>query len=267
VRYSFMSFSCPDLSLDEMIAVARNYGYDGIEPRITSGHKHGIEPDSPQAFRKECARKAADNGIALSCVATSCRYADPETTREMTDDTRRAIDLAGDVGAPRLRVFGGPIPEGVTREAATDLLADAMRAVADHAAARAVAVCVETHDHWCDPKHMAEVMTRVNHPAIGVNWDIMHPVRVAKVTMDEAFETLQPWIRHVHFHDGVSEPDGGITLKRIGEGQIDHRRAVQLLEGAGYADFLSGEWINWEPYETHLPRELAAMKQFESGSP
>jgi hypothetical protein len=27
---------------------------------------------------------------------------------------------------------------------------------------------------------------------------------------------------------------------------------------------LSGEWINWEPYEVHLPRELAAMHELEA---
>jgi len=26
---------------------------------------------------------------------------------------------------------------------------------------------------------------------------------------------------------------------------------------------LSGEWIDWEPYASHLPRELARMKSHE----
>ena len=47
MKFSFMSFSCPDLDVDEMIALAGKYGYDGIEARISSQHKHGIEPDSP----------------------------------------------------------------------------------------------------------------------------------------------------------------------------------------------------------------------------
>ena len=27
--------------------------------------------------------------------------------------------------------------------------------------------------------------------------------------------------------------------------------------------YLSGEWIGWEPYAVHLPRELAAMRAYE----
>ena len=79
--------------------------------------------------------------------------------------------------------------------------------------------------------------------------------------MDAAFEALKPWIRHLHIHDGpVSEP---FQLLPIGEGAIDHRRALELLYTLPYDGYISGEWINWEPYETHLPRELATMKRYE----
>ena len=40
MKYSFMSFSCPELKLEEILKLAQKYGYEGIEPRIGSGHKH-----------------------------------------------------------------------------------------------------------------------------------------------------------------------------------------------------------------------------------
>ena len=43
MKYSFMSFSCPELTLDEMLSMAKEFGYDGIEPRISSNHRHGVE--------------------------------------------------------------------------------------------------------------------------------------------------------------------------------------------------------------------------------
>lgn len=263
MKFSFMSFSCPELNLDEMIAVAKKHGYDGIEPRISSNHKHKIEFDSSKSFREECKKKSKESGIAFSCIATSCVYADPATNENMILDTHKSIDLAADVGAPIIRVFGGKIPEEITREEVIDLLVKSMQSVADHAAERNVTVCLETHDHWCNPKHLAEVMKSVNHPAIAVNWDIMHPVRVEKVTINEAFQVLKPWIKHIHFHDGVTKKDGKLIMVPIGEGDIDHKKAVQLLKDSNYNGFLSGEWINWEPYEIHLPRELSIMKQYE----
>jgi sugar phosphate isomerase/epimerase len=262
MKYAFMSFSCPKVTLDEMLALAKRFGYDAIEPRISADHTHGIELDTPPAVRTEARAKAKAADITLCCVATSCRYADPETAEQNVQDTRRAIDLAADVGSSRIRVFGGQIAEGISRVEAAGLVAQSLSAVADHAAERAVTVCMETHDDWCDPADVADVMHRVNHPAVAVNWDIMHPVRRAGATMDQAFQALRPWIRHVHFHDGT-ETEQGPQLCQIGQGQIDHKRAVELLQADHYEGFLSGEWINWEAYETHLPRELATMKRYE----
>ncbi len=262
MKYAFMSFSCPQLSLDEVLALAAKYGYDGIEPRLDAKHGHGIEVDASAEARREVRRKVEDSPVALACLATSCMYADPRGAKARVEETLRCVDLAADVGAPRLRVFGGKVPEGVGRERATDSLANCLQQVAPHAQERGVRVCIETHDDWSHPAHLAEVMRRVNHPAIAINWDLMHPVRQGGLTMDQAFEIVRPWLGHVHFHDGLKRLDK-LVMVPVGHGELDHRRAVQLLLGMGYDGYLSGEWINWEPYEVHLPRELAVMKAYE----
>ena len=261
MKYSFMSFSGPQLTLGELLAVAKRFGYDGVEPRIDSQHKHGVETAASAAQRKEIKKQVAAGKVALACIATSCKYADPEITRQNVDYTLKCIDLAADVGAGRIRVFGGVWAKDQKREDAIRIVADALRTVADHAQVRGVKVCMETHDSWCLPEDVAAVMQRVNHPAIAVNWDIMHPVRVHKTPIDEAFATLQPWIRHLHFHDGAP---GTTQLVPIGNGGIDHRRAIELLQTIPYEGYLSGEWLRWsDPYEMHLPRELATMKSYE----
>ena len=265
MKYSFMTFSCPELTLAEALAAAREYGYDGIEPRAESDHKHGVEISAGAGQREEIKRKSAETGVALCCVATSCRYADPAAVAETVERTHAYIDLAADVGAPRLRVFGGQMPEGIAREKAVAAVADALKSTADHAGERGIVICVETHDAWCHPDHLAAVMQRVDHPAVGVNWDIMHPVRSGGATMASAYETLKPWIRHVHFHDGAGD-DKKFQLVPAGEGIVDHAAAVKLLLAADYRGYLSGEWIGWTPYAEHLPRELATMKRYESAT-
>ena len=265
MNYAFMSFSCPELTLEETLETAKRFGYDAIEPRIQAEHKHGIELESSRTQRAAIVRAVSQSGVPLCCIATSCSYSDPASRPQQIETTHKAIDLAGDLGVTRLRVFGGMVPQGIEREQAIQSVASALRSVADHAAERTVTICVETHDGWCNPQHLADVMKAADHKAIAVNWDIMHPVRAGGATMDEAFDALKPWIRHVHFHDG-KDVDGRLKLMPIGDGVIDHRRAVQLLRRAGYEDYLSGEWIGWEPYEAHLPRELATMKRYERES-
>ena len=262
MNYSFMSFSCPDLSLPDMLSLAKRLGYDGVEPRAQAKHAHGVEVDSDASQRAAFKQQAEEAGIALGCVATSCRYANPENAEDNVEDTLKHVELAADIGCPSLRVFGGGIGEGLDREGAIELVAESLRCVAETAAAKGVTICMETHDDWCDPKHVAAVMKLVDNPAIAVNWDIMHPVRTGHATMEESYEVLKSWVRHVHFHDGGTE-DGKLVMKPIGEGIIDHKVAVELLKADNYAGYLSGEWIGWEPYETHLPRELATIKSYE----
>lgn len=263
MKYSFMSFSTPSLDLTDTLDAAHRYGYDGIEPRLDSEHAHGIEVGATVEQRRSIREQVESSDVQLSCLATSLSYADSAKTDEMITQTHERIDLAGDLAVPVIRVFGGKIPEGVDREKAIELLAQSLGKVADHAGERSVTICLETHDDWCNPAHVVAVLQQVDHAAIGVNWDIMHPVRVAHVTMDEAFEAVKPWIRHIHFHDGQTQEDGGLVFLPAGDGEIDHRRAVELLRGSNYGEFLSGEWIGWEPYDVHLPRELAILKQYE----
>lgn len=262
MKYAFMSFSCPEWTLGDMLALAQRLGYNGIEPRLGSGHGHNVETALATDARRAARRQIEDSGITLCCLATGARLADPTTAPDNLDQVRRAIALADDLGCGRLRVFGGSLAPGLGRAAAIEVLAGNLTALADEAAAAGVILCLETHDDWTDPAHVAAVMRSANHPVVAVNWDIMHPVRQSGYTMDAAYDILKPWIRHVHFHDGV-DVAGELQLRPVGAGVIDHRRAVQLLRAAGYDGYLSGEWIDWEPCEVHLPRELATMRGYE----
>lgn len=263
MKYAFMSFSAPRLGLGELLDLAAELGYDGIEPRIGSAHGHGVELERTAAERRAIRRQAEAAGVALCCIATACKYADPDGVGRAVEDTRRALKLAADVGSPRLRVFGGAIPAGVSRQAAIEGVARALRSVAGEAEQHGVTLCLETHDDWTDPQHVAEVLGRVDSPAVAANWDYMHTIRVAKTTVDQAFALLAPWIKHVHFHDGRDLADQLVFLP-IGSGDYPQRRVVELLLEAGYDGYMSGEWIDWEPYQEHLPRELAAMHHIEA---
>lgn len=261
MKFAYMSFSAPEASLPDLIRMATDYGYDGVEPRTSADHKHGVEPDSSPDARAQIRSQFDETPVELCCIATSCTFSDPAQTDASVELAHQQIDLAGDLACPRLRVFGGTYPESVSRNEAIDTCVRALRAVADHAGERDVTLCLETHDAWTDPKHFAEVVQRVDHPRIAVNWDMMHPVRQSGYSIEQSFEILKPWIRHCHAHDGVNTLDE-LTLKPLGEGDFDHRRMIELLKADGYDGYISGEWIGWEPADVHLPREIKALRQY-----
>lgn len=260
MKYSFMSFSVPDMNLADTLQVAERYGYDALEPRLDAKHAHGIEVTASPAQRQAIVDQVAKSPIKLACLASGLKYADPAVKEQVLQETHERIDLAGDLNVPLMRVFGGRLPDSVTRPQAIEQLVDCLTQVADHAAERDVTLCLETHDDWCDPKHVATVVEQVAHRAVAVNWDAMHPVRTGHATIDESFEILRPWIRHLHVHDGTIDE---FKLAPMGTGDIDHKRVIELLTTIDYDGYLSGEWIKWEPYDVHLPRELATLKKYE----
>jgi sugar phosphate isomerase/epimerase len=258
-----MSFSVPGMTLKEVLAAAKRYGYAGFEPRLGSGHAHGIEIGASPEALQEARILAQDAGVSVCCLATGCALADPIRKTGQLEQGKRAVELAGALGCPAIRVFGGVIPGGVSRETAFETLVSSAAELQDFARGAGVAVCIETHDDWCDPL-MASKAARES--GAFVNWDIMHSFLEGKSPPEKAFELLGPYIRHVHIHDGYYDSTGKLIFASVGEGEIDHALPLRLLKESGYAGFISGEWIGWDPGEIHLPRELALLKAAEGRS-
>ncbi|WP_167859579.1 sugar phosphate isomerase/epimerase family protein [Paenibacillus cymbidii] len=264
LKYAFMSFSSPELSLPDMLAAARSFGYAGIEPRVNVGHRHGIEYAANSAERRTFRQAAETSGIRICCLATGCKFADPAKAADNVSETIRAITLAADIGCPRIRVFGGDLPPGVTHDETMPLIVDSLAACASEAEACGVTICLETHDAWSDPRLAAQVAAAVNHPAVGINWDIAHPVRYAGVSVEDSFHIVRPWLRHVHVHDGIHHPDTNqLEFKAMGQGTFDHLTLIRLLQAASYDGYVSGEWIGFEPFDVHLPREIEVLREYE----
>ncbi len=263
LKYSFMSFSCPELTLTEMLDAAVQCGYEGLEPRLEAGHAHGVETSLTSAARQIVRRQVAASTVELCCLASSTRFAEPATRDHYRDTIRRELDLAADLEVPIVRIFGGHFPADMERAAAIDDLAEALLALSSQAATCNTTLCLETHDAWCNPHHVAQVLSQVNHARVAANWDILHPVRTAGITLAESLAILAPWIRHVHMHDATLE-SGRIRYVPIGTGAIAHQDVIQGLRAIAYNGYMSGEWIGYTPWREHLPDERGRLRQIEA---
>jgi len=237
MQLCFMTFACPDWTLDQLIEGAARHGYPGVEPRVTAGHQHGIEPDMPSAARRRVRAAFDASPVAIGCIATSCRFAaeDPARRAANVDDLKRHIALAADLGAPRLRVFGGKRPEGLDLPSAIAIVADDLRAAADLAAEAGVQVCLETHDDFRPGRSVGQVLERADHPNLLANWDVMHPARAGE-PLDETLRWLGGRIAHVHIHD---DADGKAALP--GDGDLPLSDHLAALRGLDFGGYLSAE--------------------------
>ena len=254
IKLSTMTSVCPDMSLDTIISAMKRHGYEGLEPRLGWGHAAGIETDMTVAERSEARKKIEAAGLAFSCIATGAKLAAPGA-RELLDsirETRKAIDLAADLGAALIRTFGGPRGAGDLHWI-VKRTADAYREVVDYAAQRDVAILMETHDEWCVSAQVRAVIEEVDYTNLRALWDIMHPQRFMERPA-ETMANIGHLTAHVHAHDGIYDKPGEkiTTLGNIGKGAIDHATPLELLSKAGFDGYFSLEIIH-APGSDHDP--------------
>src|SRR5437899_1841632 len=189
MRLAFSSNAYLKFTFAEAARRIAAVGYEGIE----------IMADVPHAWpaclldeQKAGIRKAlADNRLAIANINAFMMNAisDPrqkywhpswiEPDRHYRqiriDHTKRALDLAKELGAPHITTEpGGPLEPGQSWEDGLRLFVDSLRPVADHAAAIGIPLLVEP-----EPGLLIETaaqfetfMERFAHPAVGLNFDI-----------------------------------------------------------------------------------------------
>jgi len=241
MKLSFMTFVCPEWRIEKIAQFAREANYDGVEIRVDAEHQHGISSNSSAEERLYVRKLFSDEGIDISCIATSVQFGfpDPMERKENIETAKANLDLAADLGAEVVRIFaGGGIPE-LTDEAA-GYIAEAFDKVGNHAMASGVCPMLESgHDIIKSAVESSEVIKRVKTANFGVLWN--HSEMDAKT-----FDLLKAHIRHFHVHDEVLDPENKNIL-----------HLSKLMRSIGYAGYFSLEIIKGHNLPENLLIETA----------
>jgi sugar phosphate isomerase/epimerase len=95
----------PALTLEDLIARAGEYGYDGIE--IDGKRPHGNPTDLPRDRRHDLRQRAADAGVPIYAVAANNDFSSPipEHREAQLAYVRALVRMTADLGASVLRMF------------------------------------------------------------------------------------------------------------------------------------------------------------------
>ena len=126
---------------------------------------------------------------------------------------------------------------------------------------------VETHDNWTGGTDCRALVEAIRAPNVGILWDIAHPPRFNGEAVDKTFEIIGPLVRYTHIKDGRHEPQhpqamsDGWRYVTPGTGEIQLRRAVQLLRKSGYQGYLTLEHEKrWHPELPGARRGAAGIR-------
>ena len=262
---AFTTLGCPDWGWQEILDNAVKMGYQGIEVRGVAG-----EMDLPKAEpflvpnRERTRKDLAERGLSICCLGSSVRFDDTASFESQIDSGKAYIDLAADLGVPFVRVFGDRIPSAELEEPITEQIVRGLETLGAYAAAKGVAVLIETHGDFSLSKRLRRVVERVGSAAVGVLWDMHHPWRFHGERLQETVDALGPWVRHVHLKDSVGQGQG-YRYTLMGQGEFPLGEAIALLKRAGYSGWISFEWEKrWhpeiEPPEVAFPQFVEALR-------
>lgn len=237
MKLSFMTFACPNYSIEQVVDAAVRYGYQGVEFRIDAQHMHGVEVAAGAEDRKRFRRLLDKNEIEACCLATSLQFA----TDRALDELQPRLDLAHDLACPGLRVFCGPMPAGANMSDTIDKVGRQLRTAAQLAEQAGVQLWLETHDTMSKAADTAAALRIADHPSLGINYDNMHPFRMGE-DLETTVAALGQFVRHTHFHDAVSKPDV-VMITPLGKGGMPMDEMFLTLKNMGYTGYLSGEWF------------------------
>jgi sugar phosphate isomerase/epimerase len=232
------------------VDLAADMGCAGAE--LTSYY---FPPDTTASDLLDLRRRAFLRGVAISGSAVGNNFArprGPELDREIAD-VKRWIDHAATLAAPHLRVFAGPVPQGVPEEEARRNCIAALEECCDHAGTRGVVLGLENHGGIvATADGLLEIVKAVRSPWFGVNLDTGN------------FHSADPYAELARCVPYAVNVQYKVEIRRGEKAPpepADAARVVKLLRDGGYQGFLTLEYEAAEDPFAAVPRHLAELRR------
>ncbi|NNE75913.1 MAG: sugar phosphate isomerase/epimerase [Pricia sp.] len=143
--YKYMEGEPGGMSLFDLLEECARLDFDAVDP---TGYFFPGYPEVPKTkFLNDFKRRAFQLGLDISGTGIRNDFAHPDKERRKADIelAKRWIAAAAEMGAPVLRVFAGPQPEGYTWDETAVWLADALAECAAHGEKFGVLIGVQNH--------------------------------------------------------------------------------------------------------------------------
>lgn len=257
MKTCFSTLGCPEWSFSEIVSVASDLGFDGIEIRGVQGELFApaIDAFSP-AHIGATKEKLSRLSLSIPCLASSCDL----NSEDVLDTAKTYVDTASALGAPYIRLLGDKEP-APSEEIHPRVIAANLHDIADYARDKGVTPLIETNGFFAKTKVLGLMIHEMKDANIGILYDIHHPYRYFDENPEYTIKNIAPFIRHVHIKDSVMEA-GKVRYRMVGEGDIPVASIIRLLESAGYEGFYSLEWV--KRWDLTLEEPGIAFAQFKS---
>jgi sugar phosphate isomerase/epimerase len=285
VTFSGAWYDGPGLALEEVLKLAKEMGYSGVEIGAKRPHANPMDLDARE--RARIREQAARLGLDIPAVGGYSSFASPIVEQKENEllVAREQIKLARDLGAPILRVFaawrGITLREGratydiarrhssegpdVTFLEQWNWVKECLRELAGFAGEMGVTLALQNHEPLLrDHLDMLDMIREVNSPALKACLDC--PLLTSQ---DDGF--VMQAVRdtgllqvHSHFGGEFDEAAGKAVQRPIRFSRrpvFNYPAFVKALKEIGYTGYLCYEFCHPCLGESHELEGLAEVKR------
>lgn len=249
MKLSFSTLGCPKLSFRDVLSIAKDLGYNGIELR---GIMQTIDAPDLKEFSEENYKATLERleqlGLEIPILTSACKLYREEKWDATLKLAKRYVDMAKRIGTKYVRMLGDsyPAPGSHVQD---EIVLEHLGQIAEYAAQRGVMILVETNGVYADTSRLKKLLEDTGREDIGVIWDINHPAQFFGETPEQTYANIGALVRHVHVKDSVKafEKFDKVQYHMIGHGDVPVKRAIELLLQKGYDGYFSLEWVKrWD---------------------
>jgi sugar phosphate isomerase/epimerase len=187
-------------------------------------------------------------GVQIASLATSVRLDDPIRPKVVgrtflfdqersVREARRLIDMAGALGASRMRIFGFEVGPGETRASTTKLILSRLAMVVDHARNRRVRIVLENGGSYPRVAELKALIDAGRHQLLGASYALAPGIAAGDSPQDAAAMLGRDLeLARIKDLDAHGHP------VPLGQGQTPVRDFVAALSKASFDGWMIYEW-------------------------
>jgi 3-dehydroshikimate dehydratase len=267
-----ISFRHELVSFRQLLRFAGRSGFSGIELWGVHGLALLRQPGEISYLHREM----AELGIGIAMISDYLDLnADPAGYGQVQRKWEMLVRLASACRTNKIRIFAGRGGSASASSSDWERVAARTRSLADRASAAGIHTLIETHPGTYADRLDAVIrfMRDVNHPALGINLDILHLWESGTSPL-KAWEALKPEVKHLHLKnilhadrlhvfapENVYSPNGDRAgMVGLAEGAVDYLEVLRLLAKEKEPRDVSLEWFGNKPFH-YLVKEIAWLKK------
>lgn len=236
-----------ELPLEEVLDIASEHGFDGVEIWGKEGH---LPLDSADEYVKEIRGMANAKGLEIAAFGSYVR----PLSDDFEEQVEKALRITQGLGSTLMRVWSGGGPSRNISANDKRLITMRLKSLCSWAKLYKITIATEMHGNNLtdNADSILELIEEVAYPGLKTYYQPMFHDDAGDFY--DAAQKIGRYVVNVHAQNASKLKDGKIQSCGIADGMVDYKRIVEILREFDYDGYLEVEFVHGED-------KLAALKK------